>query len=664
MRKGILFILSYLVAGLLGVCAQTDDEGVFATLRPLCSVSMDEGSVDDDFSRNVRLARKVGRRGELMPVAGTPKIPVLLVDFPDRTFYAAGQTDDDVRATYDLFFNGFDDAEVQKKLGSTGSVFSYFDEMSHGQFLPDFEIIGPVRLDNGYAYYGSNSGKSKDVNMYDFYREAVMKAVNQYDVDWMQFDNNGDGKVDFIHFVYAGWGENTLQTMDSEGNVSFLDPDAIWAHEMTGTIVVNVDDGKSVSFACYGASAEARIKSGSQALADRRGEFAPTGYNPANLKVDGVGICIHEMSHAMGLPDFYDMKGDGYGMDVWSVMDYGDYVGSGYNPAIYNAYERNFMGWEDLPVLREPQVVTIPCFDDGGCGYKIVSPDSPSEYYILENRQAKGWDQMACKYAHGLVVTHVDYDEGKWRRNEVNSVVKSSLGVSDHYRMTVIAANNQYKPRTGFSANEWREAQGGMPFPGSLQVFALEDDTNPAAMLYNGMHRYSAFMGQPIRNITENEDGSITLCFRTNGQLEVPEGLEAQEVGMNGFVASWQPVDRAVAYVTEMEQNGAYYCDTLRACGVRYDGLLSDMPVTLRVKAIASSPEDYVDSEWTDHLELTTAADFIAELPESEKPVTVYTMDGKAISHCMADEVYRLSLRKGIYIIMYSNGASKKIFVR
>ncbi len=436
-----------------------------------------------------------------------------------------------------------------------------------------------------------------------------MKAVNQYDVDWMQFDNNGDGKVDFIHFVYAGWGENTLQTMDSEGNVSFLDPDAIWAHEMTGTIVVNVDDGKSVSFACYGASAEARIKSGSQALADWRGEFAPTGYNPANLKVDGVGICIHEMSHAMGLPDFYDMKGDGYGMDVWSVMDYGDYVGSGYNPAIYNAYERNFMGWEDLPVLREPQVVTIPCFDDGGCGYKIVSPDSPSEYYILENRQAKGWDQMACKNAHGLVVTHVDYDEG-------------------------------------------------------VQFFALEDDTNPDAMLYNGMHKHSVFMAQAIRNITENEDGSITLCFRTNGQLEVPEGLEAQEVGMNGFVASWQPVDRAVAYVTEMEQNGAYYCDTLRACGVRYDGLLSDMPVTLRVKAIASSPEDYVDSEWTDHLELTTAADFIAELPESEKPVTVYTMDGKAISHCMADEVYRLSLRKGIYIIMYSNGASKKIFVR
>lgn len=609
MRKGILFILSYLVAGLLGVCAQTDDEGVFTTLRPLCSVSMDEGSVDDDFSRNARLARKVGRRGELMPVVGTPKIPVLLVDFPDRTFYAAGQTDDDVRATYDLFFNGFDDAEVQKKLGSTGSVFSYFDEMSHGQFLPDFEIIGPVRLDNGYAYYGSNSGKSKDVNMYDFYREAVMKAVNQYDVDWMQFDNNGDGKVDFIHFVYAGWGENTLQTMDSEGNVSFLDPDAIWAHEMTGTIVVNVDDGKSVSFACYGASAEARIKSGSQALADRRGEFAPTGYNPANLKVDGVGICIHEMSHAMGLPDFYDMKGDGYGMDVWSVMDYGDYVGSGYNPAIYNAYERNFMGWEDLPVLREPQVVTIPCFDDGGCGYKIVSPDSPSEYYILENRQAKGWDQMACKNAHGLVVTHVDYDEG-------------------------------------------------------MQFFALEDDTNPDAMLNNGMHKHSVFMAQAIRNITENEDGSITLCFRTNGQLEVPEGLEAQEVGMNGFVASWQPVDRAVAYVTEMEQNGAYYCDTLRACGVRYDGLLSDVPVTLRVKAIASSPEDYVDSEWTDYLELTTAADFIAELPESEKPVTVYTMDGKAISHCMADEVYRLSLRKGIYIIMYSNGASKKIFVR
>lgn len=231
--------------------------------------------------------------------------------------------------------------------------------------------------------------------------------------------------------------------------------------------------------------------------------------------------------------------------------------------------------------------------------------------------------------------------------------------------MMPIAANNQYKTRAKDGAAAWREGQSGMPFPGVLQVYDLLDDTNPAAALYNGSHSYSALMGQPIRNITENEDGTITLCFRTNGQLNVPEGLEAQEVGMDGFIASWLPVEHAIGYAVEMiEENGAYHSDTIQDCSFKYEGLQPSSAVKMRVKALSDSPENYIESEWSDYVEVETDVDYMPELPESEKVVMVYTVDGKAVSQCPADEIYRLRLRPGIYVMKYSNGATKKIMLR
>ena len=63
-----------------------------------------------------------------------------------------------------------------------------------------------MKLANNYAHYGQNSG-SKDKNYSQFTSEAVRKAVEQFDIDWLgMFDNRGKGQVDIVFYLFAGLG--------------------------------------------------------------------------------------------------------------------------------------------------------------------------------------------------------------------------------------------------------------------------------------------------------------------------------------------------------------------------------------------------------------------------------------------------------------------------
>ncbi|MCQ2223030.1 MAG: M6 family metalloprotease domain-containing protein [Bacteroidaceae bacterium] len=657
-KKYIVCFLAVLLFPVVAMAQTADEEDdLFVLQRPECDVKLNGPAIEGGR----RVARRIGSAGEYLATTGAPRIPIVLVEFPDRPFAATGNTKQEVRARYDLFFNGYDDGEVYRETGSRGSVFSYFYDMSHGTFLPMFDIIGPIVLDKEYSYYGANDGSKKDVNMGEFYGEAVSKAVNQFNVFWGSYDNNNDGKVDMVYFVHAGWGENTLTYRLADGTTQNLDPDAIWAKEGASSVTVFPSNGSPVQFACYGVSAEALFVSNAKALEDAKDTYAPTGYNLENLKMDGIGVCVHEISHALGLPDFYDKKGNAYGMDVWSIMDFGEYCNSGYNPSSYNAYERNFMGWEELPVLDEPQVVTLRCLADGGVGCKVVNPAAPDEYYVLENRRPQGWDDALCKYGHGLVVTHVDYNYSKWNSNNVNTLVAEN----DHYRMTPITANGEYKTRPKDGTAAWRASMAGMPFPGNGYNYNFTDDSNPAAQVYSGGHVYSGYMNQPIRNITENEDGSVTFCFRTNGQLETPEQVEVAEVNMNGLTLQWHEVENALQYVVEVEDElDNRRIETVNTNHVTFSGLRGGTTFRLRVKAQSDSPENYLDSKWSDVLQVSTDEDYIAGVSEGEKLVTVYAANGQPLLQCHADELYRLGMRPGIYVVKYRNGATRKIVLR
>ena len=150
----------------------------------------------------------------------------------------------------------------------------------------------------------------------------------------------------------------------------------------------------------------------------------------SKTKRDGIGTFIHEFAHILGLPNFGSTDGGTQKtLGDWSVMDHGCYNNEANTPAAFSAYERFYLGWVEPILLDGPMNVRLRDFNTtGDCAIITatgqsnlsgISPD-PREFYILENRQQKGWDEYLP--GHGLMLTKIDYVKNKWESDEVNNV--------------------------------------------------------------------------------------------------------------------------------------------------------------------------------------------------------------------------------------------------
>ena len=397
---------------------------------------------------------------------GLQRVPVVLVDFADLPFSVA-KDKDTVHQFYDLYCNGTRDGVLYRGAGSYGAVRDYFVLQSDSLFLPEFEIVGPVTLERSYAYYGKNTASGKDRNRDAFVTDAVTKA--QLLTDWNTFDNDGDGVVDMIYFIYAGEGENGSD-----------DENTIWPHEQTSQRTI------------------AGVKFGAYACCNEVYEGV----------ADGIGVMCHELMHALGMPDLYDSSEKAYGMDYWDIMDTGCYCQSSYHPCGLSAYERDFMGWRKLVLLQRDEVanLTLLPISKGGVGYKMLSAENQHEYYIVENRQNIGWDKYIGRgtdehQRHGLMISHVDYSIGRWSYNNVNTT-------ADHQCFTIIPADGESysfaHTETQEEYNHWERSAAADLFPGSLGVTYLFSRDQP-------LYTSSGSMHQPITGIVEHPDGIVTL---------------------------------------------------------------------------------------------------------------------------------------------------------
>ncbi len=401
---------------------------------------------------------------------GSPKVPVILVQFSDLKFVSA-DTDIAVNALFDKYCNGTNNGQNYTGAGSYGAVKDYFIAQSDSIFKPEFNVIGPVTLDESYAYYGKDASYNKDVNINAFFSEAIQKA-QLVETDWSKFDNDGDGVIDMAFFIYAGEGQNGCD-----------DTNTIWPKEMASG--GNINGVRYGAYACCNETYDGSL--------------------------DGIGTMVHELSHALGLPDFYDYNYVAFGMDYWDVMDSGNYCAGGKYPCGYSAYEKDFMGWKPLTVLQanfSQRGLTLSPLSEGGGGYKIVNRQNPDEYYVLDNRQNTGWDRYVGystpQYGlfHGMLVTHVDYLKSSWTSNRVNST-------SSHQRLTLIPADGELlSPSSSANMEQYFTSMGGDPYPGLTNTTSLRGDK---AVVYTG-----GTMNQPIMNISESEDGIITFDFCSN----------------------------------------------------------------------------------------------------------------------------------------------------
>lgn len=562
----------------------------------------------------------------LLQPQGTKKIPVILTAFSDKAF-AVARTDAKVRAFYDEFFNGTD---IYGSTGNWGSVRQYFIDQSLGQFQPEFSIIGPLTLDNPYAYYGKQSGGTYDENYGKFIQESFTKALewseDSLEGDWSQFDNNADGKVDMCVIIFAGLGQNYTNY--------YGDKNTIWPKEMPATYTF---DGITIS----GCSSSCEMRP--TAVSDG----VITSWQP-----DGIGVVVHEISHAIGLPDLYDTNNKAFGMDFWSVMDYGVYTRNSKVPVGYTAYEREFMGWQQTETVDGPRTLHIAPFGQGGKGYKLLNDANSNEYYILDNRQAVDWDWGVCSNrGHGMLVMHVDYNRSAWTGNRVNTDI-------NHQRMTIIPANGTlYGSNNTTDRNVWQTSLQGNPYPGITENHELTNDSYPASLVFTG-----GYMNKPLVDIEESEDGIISVKVMPLGTLEAPIGLTFEDVSPQKATAVWDEVEDAELYNLQLWSEGekVFQKDSIAGNSFLLNNLKANVDYTYRVQAISDS---YRNSEWTESGSFRDIVDVISEITTSTELVRIFDTNGRMIAECFADEMRRLPLERGIYIVRRMDGRTKKVLL-
>lgn len=329
---------------------------------------------------------------ESFPTTGSPRVLVILVEFSDRSLSFD-------RATFEDMMNkpGYDTQ------GASGSAADYFIENSCGQFSPQFDVYGPVKLSQPMSYYGGNNVYGND----NAPQEMVTEACRALDgeIDFRLYDTDGDRMVDNVYIFYAGYGEN-----DGGGTSS------VWPHSssLASHHAALTLDGVSINK--YSCSNELQ-----------------NGYGST---LTGIGTFCHEFTHVLGFPDLYatiSIDGENWTPDCWTIMDQGSYNRDGKCPPYYSSYERMSMGWLE-PMEFGTTSSMLPQLADN-IAYIVKAPDNENEFFLLEYREG-GWDSALP--ADGVLIWHIDYDASIWEANTVNNTPA-------HNRVRLICADGLYQ---------------------------------------------------------------------------------------------------------------------------------------------------------------------------------------------------------------------------
>ena len=368
----------------------------------------------------------------------------------------------------------------------TGSVRDYFTDNSNGKFQPEFDVVGPYTVDYSQYYVNATANANEIIN-------SVLDIADP-DVDYSQYDGDGDGVVDLVFFIVAGNGANY------GGNDGRL----WWPH-------------RSIVYNPYATdwSDWAVVKDGVMLL-DYASSVELAGYTtwPMTVKIDGIGTICHEFSHVLGLPDFYDTDYEGSGGESvspghWSVMAGGSYSNDSRTPVGYSLYERYAVGFsEEPPVIDAEGSYTLDALYINQEGFRINS-SVDNEFFLLENRQRTAFKWDAYLPGSGLLVHRVDQTNmDVWTSNTINN-----NPARNYYE--VVRAGGMNHAETEYDV-----------FPGTANVTELHNTTSPANLKTWAGH--STKWG--LQNIARN-DGVITFDIINTFVLEsigLPETATAQ----------------------------------------------------------------------------------------------------------------------------------------
>lgn len=525
-----------------------------------------------NFTRSIGISK---------PYIGHKKGLVILVNFQNLSMSSPN--------AHQNFSNLFNQ-EGYNANGCIGSVHDYFLDQSYGKFNLDFDVIGPITLSKKYGYYGGNSEiYGQDRNVKEMVIEAcqlIQKQVNYKDYDW-----DGDGEVDQVFIIYAGYGEHAGASSNT-----------IWPHESTlGKKAITIDGTKINTYAC------------SCELAG----------NTGNTET-GIGTPCHEFSHCLGLPDLYDTDYSGaFGMSYWDIMNSGSHSGpqnNGEAPYGYSAYERWFAGWlEPIPIKTTQSITKMQNLEEEPKAYIIYNEGNHNEYFLLENHQPTKWFKYVANYTnkHGMMITHIDFDAEAWKNNMVNPN-------SNHQRLSIIPADNSY-------GEDELELSGDL-YPGTKNITWLTNDSHVKSngKLFNENTDGTLGMNCYIGNISESNDGTISFDAILKKDIRIPTINDITYFSDKGYIINWDAISNADYYILEqsvIEIGPNYYPSTrnqiinnIIGTSQHLEWLSTKYPTKVRIKAIVNG----ISHPWSEPKEVAYQTTEITNITVINDKVTFY----------------------------------------
>ena len=267
---------------------------------------------------------------EGMPTTGNVKILALLIDFPEYPHSNSASTIDS------KLYGG----------GSGGypyeSLHNYYDRSSYGQLKIQGSTLGWYRTGyNRVSIVQNTTGRENLI-------KEVLDDYNAIGHDFTQYDNDGDGAIDYLVVIWSG-------------------PHNGWANFWWGYMTTFQDSGYTVDgkrLDTYSWQWEA---------------------NPYPGTFDPL-VVIHETGHALGLPDLYDYDGsvgpDG-GVGRLDMMDanWGD----------HNCFSKYVLDWI-TPTSISSGAHTVALNASGSSQDAVVvmpgitAGDQFEEFFMVQNR--------------------------------------------------------------------------------------------------------------------------------------------------------------------------------------------------------------------------------------------------------------------------------------
>lgn len=482
------------------------------------------------------------------PPKGKQKSLVILWEFSDEGFTSISEP----KQFFTDLLNkpGF----TWEGTGINGSARDFYLDASNGLFDPEFTVYGPVKLSHPGSYYGTDN-PSQDAKIY----EAIIESCQALDdeIDFSEYDADNDGKVDNIYFFYAGNGQ-----ADTPNGSDLIWPHSYYLGESGCKHAITLDGVQIDRYTC---SNELRYR------AD--GTKTPTG----------IGTFVHEFGHVLGLADHYDTAYGilTFGLGSWDTMASGSYNNDMNTPPTFSAFERAELGWlnYDELTINADSISVLPNLAESNKAYRVsVEGTGGREFFVMENRQKKGWDQYLP--GEGMLLWHIDIDTLAWNNNSVNTQ-------PGHQRIDIVEADDIATDAT----------RSGDSFPGTAGITQWQ---------------LKSWAGDNLLKIDDvtQRDGNIRLLLAdTKFELPKPESINISDVQDSSFVATWSAVDDAKAYVVSAYKTAAdgtrQYVAGLngktfqKVDNVTVDGLEPDCEYTFDVMAKLASYVSGTTSEQT-----------------------------------------------------------------